>query len=616
MIAIKRFLFVLFVICSQYTLAQDTIAKKLDEVIVATKHLPMYLSQKTKKLTDTIIRKNEPVLGETLKNNSLIYFKEYGRGMLSTVSFRGTTASQTAVLWNGININSPLNGSVDFNTISTVGLQSIEVKPGGGSVLSGSGAIGGSVQLNNSVVFNGKNNHQLTFGVGDFDTYQANYSGIISTQKTSLSVGISHFQSKNDYRYKGLFTWKGIQRKNENGQFQLSDMNIGFGYKILAKSMLKLFSQTSFNDRNISLVTESDPKTKYKINYYRNLLDYSYDSNKFIFNPSVAYLTEQYQYFPDNEVLEQFTSGQSNTFIGKINAKVQLFTKTTVSSVSEYNSTRGFGQSFGDNARNIFSTAFLVNQKVFPNWILEAGIRKELTNVYESPLLFSVGSVSVFGLYTLKVNASKNFRIPTFNDLYWNELGNPNLEPEISLQEEVTNQLHIKKLTLTATAYYNQIQKMIRWLPTNGDIWKPINIDNVNVLGFEGGLSYEQKLLKNHIFKIGGEYAYTLSENQQTKRQLTYTPFHRLIGNLDYNYKFFTLFLQNSFTGKVYTTSDNSNEYILKEYNLINIGFKIALFKTRITINAIINNLLDVKYSGIDKPMPGRNFNTQITFKI
>lgn len=614
--AIKRFLFVLFVIYGQYTLAQETIAKKLDEVIVVTKYLPTYLSQKTKKLTDTVIRKNEPILGEVLKNNSLIYFKEYGRGMLSTVSFRGTTASQTAVLWNGININSPLNGSVDFNTISAVGLQSIEIKPGGGSVLYGSGAIGGSVQLNNSLVYNGRDDHQFALGVGSFDTYQANYSGLISTNKLSLSIGISHFQSKNDYRYKGLFTWKGIQRRNENGQFQISDMNIGFGYKFSTKSMLKLFSQTSLNDRNISLVTESDPRTKYKINYYRNLLDYSYDNKKFTFNPSLAYLTEQYQYFPDNEVLEQFTSGQSNTFIGKINTKVQLFTKTTISFVSEYNSTRGFGKSFGDNTRNIFSTAFLLSQKVLSNWILEAGVRKELTNVYESPLLFSVGSVSVFGLYTLKVNASKNFRIPTFNDLYWNELGNLNLQPEISFQEEITNQFKVKKLTLTITAYYNQIQKMIRWLPTEGGIWKPINIDNVNVLGFEGGFSFEQKLMKHHIFKIGGEYAYTLSENQQTKRQLTYTPFQRLIGNLDYNYKFFTFYLQNSFTGKVYTTSDNSDDYILKAYNLINTGFKIALFKNRITINTIINNLLDVKYSGIDKRMPGRNYNAQITFKI
>lgn len=616
MIGIKRFLFILVVICGQYTLAQETIAKKLDEVIVASKYLPTYLSQKTKKLNDTVIHKNEPILGETLKNNSLLYFKEYGRGMLSTVSFRGTTASQTAVLWNGININSPLNGSVDFNTISTVGLQSIEVKPGGGSVLSGSGAIGGSVQLNNSVIFNGKDKHQLTFGLGSFDTYQANFSGIISTHKTSLSIGVSHFQSKNDYKFKDLFTWRGVQRKNENGEFQMSDMNIGFGYKLSSKSMFKLFSQTSFNDRNISLVTESDPKTKYKINYYRNLLDYSYDNNKFVFNPSIAYLTEQYQYFPDNDILEQYSSGQSNTFIGKLNAKIQLFDKTSISSVSEYNVTRGFGQSFGDNTRNILATAFLVNQKVFSNWILEAGVRKELTNVYESPLLFSLGSVSVFGWYTLKINASKNFRIPTFNDLYWNELGNPNLQPEISLQEELTNQIKIKKLTLTITAYYNQIEKMIRWLPTEGGIWKPINIDSVNVLGFEGGLSYEQKLLNNHIFKIGGEYAYTLSENQETKRQLTYTPFHRLIGNLDYNYKFFTFFLQNSFTGKVYTTSDNSNEYILKAYDLINAGFKITFFQNRITINTVINNLLDEKYSGIDKPMPGRYYNTQITFKI
>ncbi len=612
---LKNCFFILFFNCL-YSLAQHSIVKNIEEIVVVNKDHPTYISKKSTTISDTIIRKNDPILGEVLKNNSLLYFKEYGRGMLSTVSFRGTTASQTAVLWNGININSPLNGSVDFNSVSTNGIQSIEIKAGGGSVLFGSGAIGGSVHLNNQLIFNGKSQHSETLGISSFDTYQGNYTGIVSTDKFSVNIGFSHFQSENDYDYKELFTWRGNQRKNENGQFKISEMNLGLGYKLNPKSMIKLFSQVSFNDRNISLVTESDPKTKYKINYSRNLVDYTYSITKFSFNPSFAFIKEEYKYFPDNEQLQYFSSGESNMLVARLNAKYDVLKKTSLSVVSEYNSTHGFGTSFGNNRRGIISSALLVNQSMNSNWQLEAGLRKEITNNYESPLLFSAGSVSSFSFYTLKLHFSKNFRIPTFNDLYWEQLGNPNLNPELSFQGEITNQFTIKKFVFTTTAYYNKIEKMIRWVPFSSEGWKPINIDNVKVLGFEGGFSFKKKVMKNHEIRFNAEYAYTLSTNEESKKQLTYIPFHRYIGNIDYSYKLMTFFVQNSFTGKVFTTSDNNEDSILKSYNLVNIGLKLRLLKNNLELNTNIINLFDLTYTSIDRPMPSRNYDILLTFKI
>src|SRR5690606_21015681 len=61
-------------------------------------------------LNDSILKKNQPSLTQLLNFNSPIYFKENGAGMVSSPSFRGTTASQTVVLWNGININSQTTG--------------------------------------------------------------------------------------------------------------------------------------------------------------------------------------------------------------------------------------------------------------------------------------------------------------------------------------------------------------------------------------------------------------------------------------------------------------------------------------------------------------------------
>jgi len=146
---LRKLVLFFVLICCQYALAQDSIAIKLQEVSISDLQLKKHSeSQSVLKLSDSIIKNNKPSLTSLLNYNSLIYFKENGLGMVSSASFRGTTAQQTAVIWNGININSQLNGQTDFNTISTRNFNSISVRSGGGSAIYGSSAIGGSIHLN------------------------------------------------------------------------------------------------------------------------------------------------------------------------------------------------------------------------------------------------------------------------------------------------------------------------------------------------------------------------------------------------------------------------------------------------------------------------------------
>ena len=53
----------------------------------------------------------------TLSVSVSIFSKQYGRATLSTVAFRGTAASHTQVMWNGMRINSPMLGMTDFSMI-------------------------------------------------------------------------------------------------------------------------------------------------------------------------------------------------------------------------------------------------------------------------------------------------------------------------------------------------------------------------------------------------------------------------------------------------------------------------------------------------------------------
>ncbi|WP_435524382.1 TonB-dependent receptor [Chryseobacterium indoltheticum] len=128
--------------------------KNIDTVFVfdnQMKKVKLFHSLTT--LSPADIQKNSSNLSEVLRFQSPVYIKENGRGAVSSPSFRGTTAQQTAFVWNGININSPFLGQGDINNIAVFGYDQMEIKSGGGSVIYGSGAIGGSIHLNNDLSF-------------------------------------------------------------------------------------------------------------------------------------------------------------------------------------------------------------------------------------------------------------------------------------------------------------------------------------------------------------------------------------------------------------------------------------------------------------------------------
>jgi outer membrane cobalamin receptor len=618
MMTVRKYILSCFVFVCQFVSAQNDSITNLKEVLVSDEKLTTFSSSQTiLKFNDSIIHKNQPSLSDLLNYNSSIYFKEYGRGMLSTVSFRGTTSSQTTVIWNGININSQLNGSTDFNTITTNNFNSIAVKPGGGSVIYGSGAIGGTIHLNNDLSFQKQFSNHLQLAYGSFNTQGINYNVNASNGKWSTQMGFSQNSSTNDYLYLNNYNWKGEQRKNLNGEYTSANLNASFGYKINKNEYLKFCSQNSNTDRNLSLVSESDTKTKYINSFSRNLLDYNVAFNRLYANIKTAYIQEKYQYFGDID-LPYFSYGKTENFISKLDFGYQLFKSIKINTLLDYNHTKGYGTSFGSNIRQIASGALLLKHNSDNLWINEIGVRKEYTTNYKSPWLFSIGSFYVFSkYYNLKVNVSRNFRIPTYNDLYWETGGNPNLKPESSYQAELGNVITYKKAKLTQTLFYNKIKDLLRWVPSNNGVWSPQNTDKVDAYGSETLLGWENNFGK-HYFSFNGSYAYTVSKNIETNKQLFFVPFHKVTGSVAYSYKQFAVNYQFLYNGFVYTRSDNDPKQIIKAYEVSNIGIDYDLkILESFKLGFKVLNLLNEEYQSLeDRPFPGRNFNININLKF
>ncbi|MBF4492689.1 TonB-dependent receptor [Flavobacterium sp. MR2016-29] len=613
----KRFAFCLLLLCQIISAQNDSITS-LKEVVVSDKNLKKYSnSQSVLKLNDSIINKNEALLTDLLNFNSTIYFKEYGRGMLSTVAFRGTTSSQTAVIWNGININSQMNGSTDFNTISSTDYNSVSVKAGGGGIIYGSGAIGGTVHLNNDLAFYNRFENNLKLDYGSFNTIGINYKTNISNEKWSAQIGFSKNSSTNDYKYLNRYTWKGEQRWNQNGQYDVITMSANVGYKFDAKNSVKLYSQTSNTDRNTSLITETETKSKYINGFNRNLLEYDGNFGKLTANFKTAYIFENYQYYADNST-NQYTYGKTESLITKADLGYTLFKSTQINGIVDYNKTKGYGSGFGNNTREISSAALLVKQDFSADWKNEFGVRKEFTDNYKSPVLFSLGSSYQFGkLYNLKLNLSRNFRIPTFNDLYWEEGGNPDLKPESSYQAEIGNVFTFSNISLTQTFYYIKINDLLRWVSGSNGIWTPQNTDKVNTYGTETLLSWKKQYGKNY-FAANATYAYTVSKDIETGKQLFFVPFHKATAAISYSRNRISAYYQFLYNGFVYTQSDNDPNKIVNAYTVSNIGIDYDFkFLSSFKLGFQVLNLWNENYESLEnRPMPGRNFNMYLNLKF
>ena len=584
-------------------MAQNDSVTKLKEVVVSDNNLKKFSNtQSVQRLSDSIINKNQASLTSLLNYNTVIYFKENGLGMTSSPSFRGTTSQQTVVVWNGININSQLLGQTDFNTISTRSFNSIDVKAGGGSVVYGSGAIGGTIHLNNDLKFTDTFKNDLQINYGDFNTLSVVYGITAATKKISFDAGFTRNSSDNDFKFIGH------EGKNTNGQYYNNVLDVAFGYKINTKNSIKIYSQIYDGERHFSLTSPNATKTKYQDYNTRNLLTWTSSFNKFNSNLKLAYITEHYNYFEDIN-RDGFTSGGVKSFIGKYDIDYELSSKIKISTILDYTKNNGIGSGIGRSSREISGASILLKHILTEKWNYEISGRKELSDAYKSPILFSVGSRYNFSdFYQLKFNLSRNYRVPTFNDLYWEGSGNPDLKPESSYQTEIGNQFKYKNLQFTITGYTMKIKDMIRWLPNNSGNWSPVNTDKVSIYGLEALLSW-RKYINKHTFDFSGTYAYTVSLDDTTNKQLFYVPYHKLTGSISYYYKKLSAYYQIMYTGEIFTTSDNNPKYILDAYNVSNIGIDYNFSKKNICkIGFKVANLWNEKYEALpSRFMPGRN---------
>src|SRR5690606_13900615 len=88
-------------------------------------------------------------VAELVSEQSPVFIKSYGYNSLSTLSFRGASAAQSLVLWNGVPVNNPALGVADLSLLPVFFSDQIAIAYGGSSALLGNGNVGGALLLDN-----------------------------------------------------------------------------------------------------------------------------------------------------------------------------------------------------------------------------------------------------------------------------------------------------------------------------------------------------------------------------------------------------------------------------------------------------------------------------------
>ncbi|HZY79809.1 MAG TPA: TonB-dependent receptor [Cyclobacteriaceae bacterium] len=581
----------------------------LDEVVITNTRLQAYAMGHYMQCVDTMTSQLAVATNaaELLRKFGYGHIRSYGVGGVTTPSFRGTGASHTAVLWNGINIISPLNGQSDLSLLPVNFIDDIQLQSGGSATLYGSGAIGGTIQFNNKARFGQGLDLSLTGNVGSFETFFHGLSAGWSGKRWISSTRVFKTTAENNFLYTNKYVFpvrREVRQHNAYEQQGLLQQNY---FQVNKRQLLSLRFWVQDNHVEIPepITVLRDGTDIQRDKFFRSMIGWNYDYNKghvFIQSAHV------------NHALD--FSGSVSTFNSFINVA-----ENTLNINDHLEWTSGVNYTFeawkGVTQRN--RTALYSAVKHEKGKLLNVlSARQEFVNNWLSPFSPSLAVeyrahrvISLFG------NISRNYRIPTFNDLYWNDAGakgNPDLRMERSWSEEAGLRLSLlKSLTGQLAVFSNQVDDMIYWRQTEQAIWSPRNVEKVWSRGIETNGTF-----KKSIFELTGRYSYTRSTPQSGK-QLVYTPRHESGVTARVTWRGWSLSFTNNYTGRQYTEDSNNEYYALRGYNLANIWLSknIDLNKMTILVTTEANNIFDEQVSArIGYPLPGINFKAGITIRF
>lgn len=585
-------------------------------------------------------------LAGLLADNSVVFVKSYGRGSLATASFRGTAASHTQVLWNGFQLSSPMLGQVDLSFIPNKFFDQIQLKYGGSSLESTSGALGGSIELMSDPTAS-KPKLDIAQMFGSYQTYVTTAAINLQLKKLISDTRFNFQSSKNNFEYLNNGILPNEWMKQENSELSNIGFTQQFSYLISSTQQISLNTWNQWNKRNIPAtmtnVLRGGNQTEFQDDFFsRNVLKWSLHQKKTRLQVSAAWFHEDQQYFlettdEENSVTDTLIDSRNKSNVYFAKAKLnQDIGKNFMLIVGfdfrrESVKTSNYAESKHRNLTSVFAS---IEKSFWKRLNLNILLRQEMVDSdFLPPMPFLGASYKLLpndDLY-FRVNFSGNYHLPTLNDLYWEPGGNENLEPEQAYEfEGGLNYKHAFnraiRLVTDLSFFTSNIKNWIQWKPGNYQYWSPENIAQVHARGIEASLQLKGVLAKVN-YQLQGDYAYTLTTDESdlarekgyAGQQLIYIPVHNANGFAYAAYNNFYLRWSLNYTDERKTSMNASDDFpdVLPAYwlNDVSLGKIWKMNKISLEVKGKVNNIFNVNYQAILwRAMPGRNFEVSLRF--
>ena len=587
----------------------------------------------------------------TLAFKSPIFIKSYGPGMLATPSFRGGNANHTAIIWNGFNLQSPMNGQVDLNNIPSFLIDNIDIQFGSQSVLFGSGNIGGTVHLNNQLNPSRGKGLSVLLGTGSYGSNTVGLKFGIAGSKWQMEQKIFLEYANNNFAYKAIDAMYPKSRQTvdpnslptqytTNAQRKNGAWVQAFAYTISHRQKLNIRTWLQNHERNIPpSLNGVNLNTQQKDESARAMLEYAYKYKAYELQARYGYFIDALT-FKNDQTRESYSLASSQTaFIDQFYLKDKFQWHGSAMFQENKAQLRGVNMFWQQDKIALFSSVKVqhFDQKLKQ----QISVRQEWVDGKEIPIMPSYGiSYKLSSKFYVDGNVSRNYRLPTFNDLYWPNMGNPNLQPEFGWNQEISihgfeskNFRNFKggytgKSALVSgnITYFNKhIHNWIIWVPAGGNLSTPMNVYKVWSRGIE--LSWQVRLRNRKKSEIifSGMHDYTQTTNQASvlmndaslNKQLIYTP--RIKHQMQIQYMRGTYAFQYiyNYIGTRFVSSDHSNWLMPYSLHGLNVSKKWTWFGKHWQTQILINNLLNTSYQiMVNQPMPLVNYQLSLNLKL
>ena len=588
-------------------------------------------------------------LSELISDYTPVFIKSYGRGSTATASFRGAAATHTQVYWNGMSLNSPMRGMADLSLVPVFFTDGMYLLHGGSSMTKGSGALGGSIHLENLPDWSSVFGLQGMAETGSFGTGKAFLRVTLGNNQFQSSTRLFIETADNNFPFYNTGVIPNRQDTLQNAGYSKRGVLQEFYLRHALDNVsgVRLWLQGS--DRNLpqlmsyqgsprdELQSDLQFRAQYDWKRYTDFLNYHIFTG--INTTRLNYHRSTPAFGFVNEESESRETGFLNHL--RIFRKFDDETYATFSLNANYYQVDVFNHITGTGYQeDRTETSVMLNMHIKPSdrFVLYVLMRADYYDDRMMPLIPSGGIEWQFlrsWPLIVRANAARNFSKPTLNDLFWIPGGNPDLLPEdgytgdLSLSASFGNE--VASFSNELTGFVSLIENWITWQPatTGAYYWQANNIKDVLSRGLE--YQYNASLQTGSIrLRSGGNYSYTRTTNQKAvhsadasrNKQVIYIPRHKGSFYVSSTWQGFTLKFDLSGIGKRYTTSSNMEtpfEQALNPYVLGKLSAAKYIQRDELNLNLklTIDNLFDQTYQSILwRPMPGRfySFGVALTF--